>query len=78
MSGDRSHFELAEPLVGHHHHMVCIDCGKVEDMHLAAEVESMMDRHLASAARAAGFTPFDHRLDLDGRCADCGDPAEGA
>jgi Fe2+ or Zn2+ uptake regulation protein len=76
VGGERSHFELAEPLIGHHHHMVCVDCGRVEDMHLAAEVESIIDRHLESAARAVGFTPVDHRVDLDGRCADCVDPVD--
>ena len=27
-------YELAEWLAGHHHHLVCVDCGAVDDIHL--------------------------------------------
>jgi len=30
---DHGRFELAEELSGHHHHLVCARCGKVEDVH---------------------------------------------
>ena len=68
---DRAHFELAEPLMGHHHHLICINCGTVEDIHLDSEVEHMVDKSLSDIASQTGFTPIHHSLDLHGHCADC-------
>lgn len=73
--GDHAHFELAEPLLSHHHHVVCVKCGTVEDVHLDDEIEEMLDRSLAEAAGRVGFTPTHHSLDLHGRCRDCYDIA---
>lgn len=68
---DHGRFELAEELSGHHHHLVCRECGTVEDVHPSPRLE----RALADAARAAGeelnFEVVEHRFDLVGRCADC-------
>ena len=33
-TGERAAFELAEDLKGHHHHLVCVDCGRVIDVDL--------------------------------------------
>ena len=68
---DRAHFELAEPLVGHHHHLICIACGTIEDVHLDSEVEHMVGKSLSDIASQTGFTPIHHSLDLHGHCADC-------
>ncbi len=70
-SGDHAHFEFAEPLLSHHHHLICIDCGAIEDVRLDDDVEELVDRSLAEAAGLAGFTPLRHSLDLHGYCADC-------
>ena len=72
--GDRAHFELAEPLLSHHHHLVCVACGRIEDIHLDDEVEDHLDRNLAEAARRAAFSPLRHLLDLHGYCSACGPP----
>ena len=69
--GDRAYFELAEPLLSHHHHLVCIACGAITDIHLDDELEEMIDRRLAEAARRAAFTPLRHMLDLHGHCSRC-------
>ena len=69
--GDHTHFELAEPLLGHHHHLICISCGTIEDIHLDNDVESLVDQSLADVAYRSGFTPIHHSLDLHGHCADC-------
>ena len=71
VGGDHSHFELAEPLLGHHHHLICVDCGVIEDIQLDDKLEQVVDHGLASAARAAGFTPLHHSLDLHGQCPRC-------
>lgn len=69
--GDRAHFELAEPLLSHHHHLICIGCGVIEDVHLDDDVEESVDRSLAAAAGRAGFTPLRHSVDLHGYCPAC-------
>ena len=71
ISGDRAHFELAEPLLSHHHHLVCVGCGTIEDIRLDDEFEQMVDQSLAAAAQRAAFTPLRHNLDLHGHCASC-------
>ena len=70
-SGDHAHFEFAEPLLSHHHHLICIGCGAIEDVRLDDDVEARVDQSLAEAAGRAGFTPLRHSLDLHGYCADC-------
>ena len=71
IGGDRAHFELAEPLLSHHHHLVCVACGAIEDVHLDDELEALVARNLAEAAQRASFTPLRHMLDLHGHCAKC-------
>ena len=74
--GDRAYFELAEPLLSHHHHLVCVACGAIEDVRLDEELEQLVDLNLAEAARRARFTPLRHLLDLYGHCAHC-EPSAG-
>ncbi len=71
IGGDRAHFELAEPLLSHHHHLVCVACGIIEDIRLDDELEELVDRSLSEAARQAAFTPLRHLLDLHGHCYRC-------
>lgn len=68
---DHAYFEFAEPLLSHHHHLICIDCGAIEDVRLDDDVEAIVDQSLAEAASQTGFTPMRHTLDLHGYCADC-------
>ena len=72
IAGDEySHFELAEDLTSHHHHLVCTQCGRVADITLSDEIERLMDSALETAADSLGFTAEHHRLDVLGRCANC-------
>jgi len=64
-------YELAEELIGHHHHLVCANCGTMRDVEVPAELERTLDRTLDRIARRAGFARVRHRLDLVGLCADC-------
>lgn len=66
-----AYFEFAEPLLSHHHHLICVACGALEDVRLDDEVEERVDRGLTEIADQAGFTPLRHSLDLHGYCADC-------
>ena len=70
-SGDRAYFEFAEPLLAHHHHLICVGCGAVEDVRLDEDVEARVERSLTEAADRSGFTPMRHNLDLHGYCALC-------
>lgn len=70
-AAEHTHFELAEPLLGHHHHLICEGCTTVVDVHLDDELERLVDQRLGEAARAAGFEPGHHSLDMHGLCSDC-------
>jgi Fe2+ or Zn2+ uptake regulation protein len=68
---DFARFELAEDLSEHHHHLVCSNCGGVEDVALPRTLERRMEGALTEVAVSAGFTPAAHRLDVIGTCRDC-------
>jgi Fur family transcriptional regulator, ferric uptake regulator len=69
--GEYARFELHEALTEHHHHLVCSNCGRVEDVAIPATVERSIDRTLDRLAREAGFASVGHRLDAIGRCRSC-------
>ena len=52
---------------GHHHHLVCRDCGRTVEVEGPA-VERWADKVSAEHS----FTDVSHTLELFGRCADCG------
>ena len=70
-SDDHARYELAEDLTGHHHHLVCVECGAVEDFELPHGLEKELGGALRRTARKAGFDADHHRLDLVGRCKRC-------
>ena len=69
---DFSRFELAEDLTRHHHHLVCVSCGSVDDYTVPPKFERSMARTLDEVAAETGFRAQFHRLDLIGVCARCG------
>ena len=69
---EHSRFELAEDLTGHHHHLICANCGMVEDVPAAAGLEKSVHSASAQIARSTGFRTQHHRVDLVGLCRDCG------
>lgn len=73
LSGDEfARFELSEELAGHHHHLVCVSCGAVEDFTPPARVERTIANVIGQLTTATGFRAESHRLDLLGTCGDCG------
>ncbi|MCX7961145.1 MAG: ferric iron uptake transcriptional regulator [Burkholderiales bacterium] len=80
----RQHFETGKAVFelsqgGHHDHLVCLQCGRVEEF-FDAEIE----RRQKEIARARGFSLHDHSLALYADCVkrDCehrpsGKPARG-
>lgn len=68
---DRTRFELADELIGHHHHSICTECGAVDDFVVPVRFERMLEAALAKALSDSGFRPVGHRLDVVGLCSDC-------
>ena len=64
-------FELAEDLTEHHHHLLCVNCGKVIDVTLPAGFEQQVTEAIGQLAEAEGFQAHSHRLDVLGLCAAC-------
>ena len=64
----RHHFEGATAVFElnegqHHDHIVCMDCGRVEEF-----LESGIEKRQQEIAKAKGFTLSDHSMILYGRC----------
>ena len=70
-SQDGGLYELAEHITGHHHHLLCSQCGVVKDVVVPDALEHDLDTTLANLAKREGFALDRHRLDLIGRCASC-------
>ena len=51
---------------GHHHHLTCRACGRVEQIH-----DCRLDDWAAAVAREHGYAQVEHRAELVGLCARC-------
>lgn len=51
---------------GHHHHLTCRDCGRVERIH-----DCRLGDWAAAVAREHGYAEVEHRAELVGLCAEC-------
>lgn len=71
VSGGHGLYELSEVLVGHHHHLICTNCGRMEDLEVPYPLEGDLERVVEAIAAGRGFRPTGHRLELVGVCADC-------
>lgn len=71
LTADSARYELAEGLVAHHHHLVCLSCGSVADVTLAPRSERALHAATNDVAGATGFRATNHRLDILGVCTDC-------
>lgn len=69
--GDHAHYELAEELTEHHHHLICETCGSVADVTLPSKLERILNEAFDDVAEDEGFTPHRHVIDVYGRCARC-------
>jgi Fe2+ or Zn2+ uptake regulation protein len=65
-------FEAAEQYSGqhHHHHLVCSQCGAVNDFHPSAALERAIRNELASIGQDE-FIASAHVFDVHGQCAEC-------
>lgn len=62
----KSRFELNDGEAHHHHHLICLDCGKVEefDLDLLEDLEHNIEQKTE-------FSITDHRLKFYGYCSKC-------
>ena len=68
-------YELAEWITGHHHHhLVCVECGKVQDVEVSESIEVEIGSLIERLAGTAGYQVTGHRIDIEGRCAACSRP----
>lgn len=58
--------ELAEPFKPHHHHMVCEQCGRVEEI-----ASDTLEDVLGIVASRHHFTLKSHTVELSGLCKSC-------
>ena len=66
LRGDDGEVRYRQCSAGHHHHLVCRDCGRT------VEVEGpAVERWASKQAEAHGFTAVAHTLEIIGTCADC-------
>lgn len=56
---------------GHHHHLVCRNCGQAVEI-AQTDIESWVNE----VASAYGYTAVEHSMELFGLCADCTREAE--
>ena len=63
--GDRvKRYELR---LGHHHHLVCVECDAIADVSLGGDLDSLEQR----ISRKTGFRIDDHSLEFFGLCVNC-------
>jgi Fur family ferric uptake transcriptional regulator len=67
----RNHFETGKAVFelnegAHHDHLVCLDCGKVEEF-----FDKEIEERQVKIAQQHGFTIVEHALALYGHCHDC-------
>ena len=67
----RHHFEGGQAVFelnreGHHDHIVCVVCGKVEEF-----FDDVIESQQIKVADSRGFTITDHSLTLYGKCPEC-------
>lgn len=66
-----SRYEPAEWIAGHHHHVVCVSCGAMEDVELDADAEAAISIAASRMAKRAGYRSRGHGFEVEGVCASC-------
>lgn len=64
--GNKTHYELAEPFVEHHHHLYCTVCKNAAPIY-TTELETMVK----SISASHGFRTLHHHFELEGVCQSC-------
>lgn len=59
--------ELTDHFVAHHHHLSCLNCGKVIDI----EDEGNISSFIHHVVTKYDFTPVRHQFEIEGYCKTC-------
>ena len=59
--------ELSNEYQDHHHHVTCVQCGQT----VALAEDELLENRLALLAKAEGFEPQDHQIEVRGVCKNC-------
>jgi Fur family ferric uptake transcriptional regulator len=59
--------ELSDMFTSHHHHLLCLGCGKVVDIQDEKHIESFIQ----SVAMEQGFSVKGHQFEIEGYCQKC-------
>lgn len=65
--GWHSKLELSDIFQHHHHHLTCLNCGKV----IALTESKAIEREIDRISQYANFKPTDHTLEIRGLCQPC-------
>jgi Fur family ferric uptake transcriptional regulator len=64
--GEATYRYCGDPGPGHHHHLVCRECGRTEELEGRA-----IERWAGDVAKEHGYTAVDHTVELFGLCPGC-------
>jgi Fur family ferric uptake transcriptional regulator len=65
--GWHTKIELSDIFQHHHHHIACINCGKV----WALKEDKLIEQQIKILAQSKQFKTIDHQLEIRGLCAKC-------
>jgi len=66
VTAGRRMIELTDSFDSHHHHLSCLRCGRHESIE-----DEVIEQRLAAIARAQGFEPTSHQVQISGLCQAC-------
>lgn len=65
--GFKYKLELTDLFSDHHHHITCLQCGKI----VALTEHEQIERLITLLAKRHGMTAEKHQLEIQGHCSDC-------
>lgn len=65
--GWHSKVELSDIFRHHHHHMSCVNCGKVWRL----REDPIIEAHIAHLSEVKNFKAMEHQLEIRGQCNSC-------
>ena len=70
-AGGVARYELADWLTDHHHHVVCVSCGRIDDVALDESHKTVIHDIASLLGQETGFRVLDHVLEVEGLCGAC-------
>ena len=64
-------YELAEQFTGHHHHLICQGCGRIEDLEGCVLADAALTQLTRYVRRTRRFAVTEHEVRLFGLCQQC-------